>query len=159
MCLSDAISRHRVLHHRESMRFMSSIWKLILVRIWQPLISGTILKHKSKIWIKTPFWYRKKKTYLKMTSAKYVIQGTHPVRKSHHFGGMGVQENWVELENSLRGENKKIYGDVMYSISQEICTRFCCALLCCGYAIVHNEFTWSIYPYSSGLLCWHWGNR
>ena len=46
-----------------------------------------------------------------------------------------------------------------YSISQEICTRVCCALLCCGYAIVHNEFTWSIYPYSSGLLCWHWGNR
>ena len=46
-----------------------------------------------------------------------------------------------------------------YGISQEICTRFCCALLCCGYAIVHNEFTWSIYPYSSGLLCWHWGNR
>ena len=43
-----------------------------------------------------------------------------------------------------------------YSISQEICTRFCCALLCCGYAIVHNEFTWGIYPYSSGLLCWHW---
>ena len=46
-----------------------------------------------------------------------------------------------------------------YSISHEICTRFCCALLCCGYAIVHNEFTWSIYPYSSGLLCWHWGNH
>ena len=46
-----------------------------------------------------------------------------------------------------------------YSISQEICTRFCCALLCCGYAIVHNEFTLSIYPYLSGLLCWHWGNR
>ena len=44
-----------------------------------------------------------------------------------------------------------------YSISQNICTRFCCALLCCGYAIVHNEFTSSIYPYSSGLLCWHWG--
>ena len=48
---------------------------------------------------------------------------------------------------------------VQYSISQEICIRFCCALLCCGYAIVHNEFTWSIYPYPSGLLCWHWGNR
>ena len=29
---------------------------------------------------------------------------------------------------------------IIYSISQEICTRFCCALLCCGYAIVHNEF-------------------
>ena len=28
-----------------------------------------------------------------------------------------------------------------YSISQKICTRSCCALLCCGYAIVHNEFT------------------
>ena len=52
----------------------------------------------------------------------------------------------------------KRIDDCMYSISQEICTRFCCALLCCGYAIVHNEFTWSIYPYSSGLLCWHWGN-
>ena len=47
----------------------------------------------------------------------------------------------------------------IYSISQEICTRFCFVLLCCGYAIVHNEFTWSIYPYSSGLLCWHWGNH
>ena len=54
------------------------------------------------------------------------------------------------------------YGDwgciTSYSISQEVCTLFCCALLCCGYAIVHNEFTWIIYPYSSGLLCWHWGN-
>ena len=40
----------------------------------------------------------------------------------------------------------------IYSISQEICTRFCCALLCCGYAIVHNEFTWSIYPYSQGCF-------
>ena len=47
----------------------------------------------------------------------------------------------------------------IYSISQEIRTRFCCALFCCGYVIVHNEFTWSIYPYSSGLFCWHWGNR
>ena len=52
-----------------------------------------------------------------------------------------------------------IHHSSIYSISQEICTQFCCALLCCGYAIVHNEFTWSIYSYSSGLLCWHWGNR
>ena len=37
-----------------------------------------------------------------------------------------------------------IYAALRYSISQEICTRFCCALLCCGYAIVRNEFTWSI---------------
>ena len=27
----------------------------------------------------------------------------------------------------------------MYSIPREICTRFCCTLLCCGYAIVRNE--------------------
>ena len=54
---------------------------------------------------------------------------------------------------------REITRECAYSISQEICTRFCCALLCCGYAIVHNEFTWSIYPYSSGLLCWHWSNR
>ena len=58
-----------------------------------------------------------------------------------------------------QGSNQTTAEPSRYSISQEICTRFCCALLCCGYAIVHNEFTWSIYPYSSGLLCWHWGNR
>ena len=48
---------------------------------------------------------------------------------------------------------------LIYIISQEICTRFCCALLCCSYVIIHNEFKWSIYPYWSRLLCWHWGNR
>ena len=59
---------------------------------------------------------------------------------------------WPEFRNSTAKH-------LQYSISQKICTRFCCALLCCGYAIVHNEFIWSIYPYSSGLLCWHRGNR
>ena len=39
-----------------------------------------------------------------------------------------------------------------YSISQEICTRFCCALLCCGYAIVHNEFTWSFIHIHQGCF-------
>ena len=39
-----------------------------------------------------------------------------------------------------------------YNISQEICTRFCCALLCCGYAIVHNEFTWSIIHIHQGCF-------
>ena len=59
----------------------------------------------------------------------------------------------------LVGMNCIIWATMcMYSISQEICTRFCCALLCCGYVIIHNEFTWCIYPYSPGLLCWHWGN-
>ena len=50
-------------------------------------------------------------------------------------------------------------GMCMYSISQKICTRFCCALLWCGYVIIYNEFTWCIYPYSPGLLCWPLGNR
>ena len=40
----------------------------------------------------------------------------------------------------------------IYSISQEICTRFYCALLCCGYAIVHNEFTCSIYHVHQGCF-------
>ena len=65
---------------------------------------------------------------------------------------LGMSVTLVKIETS------PLVSDT-YSISQEICTRFCCALLCCGYAIVHNEFTWSIYPYSSGLLYWHWGNR
>ena len=70
-----------------------------------------------------------------------------------------VMSSWLcscTLKQSRCHKNFHIHW---YSISQGICTRFCCALLCCGYAIVHNEFTWSIYPYSSGLLCWHWGNR
>ena len=45
------------------------------------------------------------------------------------------------------------------SISHKICTRLCCALLFCGYAIIHIEFKWYICPYPSGLLHWHWGNR
>ena len=32
-----------------------------------------------------------------------------------------------------------------YCISQEICTRFCYALLCCGYAIVHNEYSHEVF--------------
>ena len=66
-----------------------------------------------------------------------------------------------DSKGGLRCQRVKLIAHAVhsYSISQEICTRFCCALLCCGYAIVHNEFTWSIHPYSSGLLCWHWGNR
>ena len=39
-----------------------------------------------------------------------------------------------------------------YSIAQWICTRFCCALLCCGYVIVHNDFTWSIIHIHQGYF-------
>ena len=67
---------------------------------------------------------------------------------------------WYEIFHNCRCRLNDVSNRMWtYSISQEICTRFCCALLCCGYAIVHNEFIWSIYPYWSGLLCWHWGNR
>ena len=66
---------------------------------------------------------------------------------SHVSWDMASGNLWIELLGHS------------YSISQEICTRFGCVLLCCGYAIVNNEFTWSIYTYSSGLLCWHCGNR
>ena len=44
----------------------------------------------------------------------------------------------VQRESSMW--NDIFAMSMCYSISQEICTRFCCALLCCGYAIVHNEF-------------------
>ena len=65
-------------------------------------------------------------------------------RKCHRVPDRIFQSTWKQM---------------LYSISQEICTRFCCALLCCGYVIVHTDCTWSTYPYLSGLLCWHWGNR
>ena len=41
----------------------------------------------------------------------------------------------------------------IYSISQEICTRF---LLCC--ALLWLYINWLIFPYPSGLLHWHCGN-
>ena len=84
---------------------------------------------------------------------------------SHTFISFGLQKDHLQrgwLKNPLKRcphLNHRAWGWFRkYSISQEICTRFCCAVLC-GYVIVHNEFTWTIYPYSSGLLCWHWGNR
>ena len=53
----------------------------------------------------------------------------------------------VQMCLNLTGSNAP-----SYSISQEICTRFCCALLCCGYAIIHNEFTWSIIHIHQGCF-------
>ena len=52
---------------------------------------------------------------------------------------LGNKLQW-HLKRISRGERfaARHYIEVYieYSISQEICTRFCCALLCCGYAIV-----------------------
>ena len=102
--------------------------------------------------------------------SKYCLPGKSRV----HFCQVSVQLScydtckiWLKVNgytqygfknNNVSDDKMNAHGCIdpypWYSISQEICTRFCCALLCCGYAIVHNEFTWSIYPYSSGLLCW-----
>ena len=46
------------------------------------------------------------------------------------------------------------------SISHETCTWFGCALFGCGYIYVFNGgYMGWIYPYSSWLLHWYWGNR
>ena len=91
------------------------------------------------------FGYSLRDTDVKLINTKHLAIDNHwPAIKT---------SPWRSLLNTWHTPSKT------YSIPQEICTRFCCALLCCDYAIVHNEFTWSIYPYASGLLCWRWGNR
>ena len=57
---------------------------------------------------------------------------------------------FYRLMTPSKSWNRSSSTRMRYSKSQEICTRFCCALLCCGYAIVHNEFTWSIYHIHQG---------
>ena len=91
---------------------------------------------------------------------------SYQYRKSHCGDKTVVKSSYLHNGISYTGKMSSLYWIspqdsffFVYSISQEICTRFCCALLCYGYAIVHSEFTWSIYPYLSRLLCWHWGNR
>ena len=61
-----------------------------------------------------------------------------------------LNDKWYPDQDAMMAMSQISSCPDMYSISKEICTRFCCALLCCGYAIVHNEFTWSIYPYFLG---------
>ena len=105
-----------------------------------------------------------KKMHLKISSAKWrpFCLGLNVLTYLQKSSNDENPEDWEQAEKTQRTQDIKSFNYLAhgrYSISQEICTRFCCALLCCGYAIVHNEFTWSIYPYSSGLLCWHWGNR
>ena len=47
---------------------------------------------------------------------------------------------WRRPGDKPLSEPTMTYFADAYSISQEICTWFCCALLCCGYAIVHEVF-------------------
>ena len=117
-------------------------------------LSGHINKKAHYIWFYMQI-YSRNKTIINISFCKgiscFIVEDT--IRKCQ--GCWSVKQNiWL---NEIRYSIKIMMP--WYSISQEICTRFCCALFCCGYAIVRNEFTWSIYPYSSGLLCWHWGNR
>ena len=117
-------------------------WHISLpVRCEIQYITRTINAHDTqRRWIIDYIWWtRQQRTQI----------FSHPI--STAVAGIKGYKTWKFRANPLYC--------ILYSISQEICTRFCCALLCCGYAIVHNEFTWSIYPYSPGLLCWHWGNR
>ena len=59
---------------------------------------------------------------------------------------------FYRLMTPSKSWNRSSSTRMRYSKSQDICTRFCCALLCCGYAIVHNEFTWSIYHIHQGCF-------
>ena len=124
------------------------------------LLIGPLGKNFSEMLIKIhafPF----KKIYFKMSSGKWrpFSLGLNVLKK--HLKAL------LYIVNTFTNAVVKLWDQGMrwgplpyhYSISQEICTRFCGALHCCGYAIVYIEFTWRIYPYSSGLLCWHWGNR
>ena len=66
--------------------------------------------------------YKKETASVDALNVQYILSGwvaIHHVSPNHLFP-------------------RKIWRCI-YSISQEICTRFCCALLCCGYAIVHND--------------------
>ena len=45
----------------------------------------------------------------------------------------------------------------IYSTSHKTCTQFCFPMLS-GHCVL-SGLTWCIYPYSSGLLHWHWDNH
>ena len=118
-----------------------------------PLNSASPIQWKQ---VKTAGATFRKVNYLQATSFKAIIQGNICVLRNWNLLSLNYI---IALLKIVLFYFFRARACSWYSISQEICTRFCCALLCCGYAIVHNEFTSSIYPYSSGLLCWHCGNR
>ena len=124
------------------------------------LLTGPLGTNFSEILIEI-ITFSFKKMRLKVSSAKWrpCCLGLNVLNTGTYYQGL----NWFVRSGTPDKPTWALIATLSIkkynSISQEICTRFCCALLCCGYAIVHNEFTWSIYQYSSGLLCWHWGNR
>ena len=68
-------------------------------------------------------------------SNRMIIKGSAMLQNGRHFANIVEQISVVEdivLSNMLL---RMLFG--VYSISQEICTRFllCCAVLCCGYIL------------------------
>ena len=119
---------------------------------FDPVSSNNVVSLQVDTSVQSPHFMASRFCLITIAHCLHIIQLVH-LRLGQNLGQATVNIIMTQFPSMCVSE-----VDV-YSISQEICTRFCCALLCCGYAIVHNEFTWSIYPYSSGLLCWHWGNR
>ena len=77
--------------------------------------------------------------------------------QAYHIDLISCQWRWWQFLNQPSTHPVNIWqcGDLQY-ISQNIRTTSC-ALFSCGY--IGSRFVWSIYPYYSGLLHWHWGNH
>ena len=83
-----------------------------------------------------------------VATAKMWLQLTHALFTS----SLSLPNSFFQTKGTTFSESHIIlsYRAVLYSISQEICTRF---LLCFVVVIL-----WLIFPYPSGLLHWHCGN-
>ena len=75
----------------------------------------------------------------------------------------GQWSNDTRVHNiKTRGLNWCINSSLSYlecSTFHEICAQFYCVLFCCGYIWFFLWIHRSFYPYSSGILHWHWGNH
>ena len=99
----------------------------------------------------------------KVTPSGRSIQNTSTTHTSHlKIYLLGLVESVNDIHQDKNAKDACLFvSEVTYIqyIARNMHTVFCRALLFYGHVMVHNEFTWSINPYSSGLLCWHWGNR
>ena len=60
-----------------------------------------------------------------------------------------AMKQWTRLAAPTALSSLYIVG---YSISDQICIWFCCALFFCGCIILYSKFMWYIYSYSSGFF-------
>ena len=113
---------------------LAIIWWMLYNHIQRPLLLSHQISHfhgyakvtkifQLRIWYVTPVRY----TNINCTESSYYSQNVSLTYK--------IWDN-----------------QYMYSISQEICTRFFALL--CFVVVIH----WLIFPYPSGLLHWHCGN-